>query len=139
ETFLRSLQKRAPDTRVIYTEPGRRGFQLRHEPGGALAFWLRYQVDGKTAFLPLGHYPETGLDAAHEAHGQARAQLRQGLDPVAEHAAAARARRVHVERERDADAVTIRNVVAEWGWHHARHGRKQPREAVRLARVYLVG
>lgn len=41
------------------------------------------------------------------------------------------------EREQAADMVTVRNVIAEWGWHYARRERKRPREAVRLLKVYV--
>lgn len=32
----------------------------------------------------------------------------------------------------------MRNVIAEWAWHHARRHRKRPREALRLLRVHLL-
>ena len=143
DTFLRSLLKKPPRNRVTYTEPGRVGLQLRHEPGGALSFYLRYQRQGseghKAREVPmlLGTFPAMSLEEAHEAHSEARKLLTRGLDPIAEREAAARARRAQEQRERTTDAVTIRNVIAEWAWHYARRQRKHAREAVRLLKVYV--
>lgn len=139
ETWLRSLLKKKPppkrdDTREI----GRKGFTLRWWPGGALTFVLRYMFNGKPDVLTLGSYPAMSLEEAHEAHSEARKQLDRGLDPKAEREAAARAEQAQAQRARVKNAVTVRNVIAEWAWHFARRERKRPREAVRLLKVHLL-
>jgi integrase len=140
-TWLNSLARKPPDARQDYTEPGRKGFMLRHWPGGDLSFVVRYQRDGKPRIMTIGTYPALSLDAAHDEHAEARRQLSRGLDPIDERdrtqAAQLRARAADDRKRRSIDAVTIRNVIAEFAWHHARKERKRPREAVRLLRVYL--
>lgn len=137
ETWLRSLEKKHPPERVDYSEPGRKGFMLRHWPGGERTFVVRYQRDGKTRILTLGNYPATTLEEAHEAHAEARKQLSRGLDPIEEREREAKARAAQQAKEKAAGAVTIRNVIAEWAWHYARRHRKRPREAVRLLKGHL--
>jgi integrase len=137
ETFLKSLAKRPPTKRASYTEPGRVGFQLRHEPGGTLAFYHRYLRDGRDTPMLIGNYPAMSLEEAHAAHAEARKAITRGVDLKAEREAAARARKAQEARERSEGAVGIRNVIAEFGWHYARKERKHPREAVRLLKVYL--
>jgi integrase len=137
DKFLESLLRKKPTERVTYTEPGRKGLLMRHEPGGTLSFWLRYQRDGKPQFLHFGEYPAISLDEAHEAHAAARKLLKSDLDPKAEQEAATRARKAAELREIRTTGVTSRNVIAEWAWHYARKNRKHPREAVRLLKVYV--
>jgi Arm DNA-binding domain len=114
ETFLQSLlRKPPPAVRVTYTEPGRTGFQMRHEPGGALSFWVRITGKGGEKPMRLGNYPAMSLAETHEAHAAARSLQARGLDPRVERAAAARAREAQERHERSANAVTVRNVIAE--------------------------
>lgn len=137
ETWLKSLTKKPPGRRIDYSEPGRVGFQLRHWPGGALTFVLRYQRDGREVPLTLGSYPTMSLEKAHSEHADARKLLGQGIDPQSERDRAARAQKAQEQKYRQVNAVTVRNVIAEWAWHYARRHRKRPREAVRLLRVNL--
>lgn len=137
ETWLKSLTKKAPPHRTDYTEQGRKGLMLRHSPGGARTFVIRYHLSGKARIVTLGEYPALTLEQAHEEHAKVRKQLAANLDPALEREIAARERQRAAERERAVDAVTTRNVIAEWGWHWARRNRKHPREAVRLLKVYV--
>jgi integrase len=137
DTFLRSLSRKPTDRAVIYTEPGRKGLILRHQPGGTLSWLVRYQRDGRQKWLTLGAYPALSLEAAHDAHSEARKQLAKGLDPDIERQHEARAREKQRREEKTAGGITVRNVIAEWGWRFARKHRKRPREAVRLLRVNL--
>lgn len=138
ETWLKSLAKRSPKKRIDYTEPGRKGFMLRHWPGGERTFVMRYQRNGKSRVMTLGNYPAMSLQEAHEEHAKARKQLQRGLDPIEEREREKRAQEAAEHRRRRTHAVTVRNVVAEWAWHYARRHRKRPREAVRLLKRYVV-
>lgn len=137
-TWLKSLLDSPPAEDTTYSEAGRVGFILRHRTGGALVWLVRYQLSGKPVWLTLGEYPAMTLDQAHEAHAEVRKQLAQGLDPKVER------ERLRIERQRQeearqlTEAITVRNVIAEWAWHHARRHRKRPREAVRLLRAHLL-
>jgi integrase len=139
ETWLRSLEKKPPAERTDYTEPGRRGFMLRHWPGGERTFVVRYQRDGKQRIVTLGSFPSMNLERAHAEHAEVRQQLSRGLDPITERESAKRVRETQHRRDAVADAVTVRNVIAEWAWHYARRERKRPREALRLLKVYVAG
>lgn len=135
ETWLKSLTKKTLTERIDYTEAGRKGFMLRHWPGGERTFVVRYQRDGKTRVLTLGNYPAMSLEDAHDGHAEARRQLARGQDPIEERERKRREREAQDQRRKTVGAVTIRNVIAEWAWHYARRHRKRPREAVRLLRV----
>lgn len=137
DTWLKSLVKKPPQRRRDYTERGRKGLMLRHHPGGTLTFMVRYHRGTGQVLMTLGNYPELSLERAHDEHATIRRQLSQGLDPVAEREAAKRAAQRAREQRLAVDAVTTRNVLAEWGWHYARRERKRPREAVRLLKVYV--
>lgn len=138
ETWLKSLVDAPPTADTTYSEGGRVGFLLRHRIGGAMVWLARYQRDAKPVWLTLGEYPAMTLEQAHEAHGEVRKQLANGLDPKVER------QRQRIERERQdekrkvTEGTTVRNVIAEWVWKHARRRRKRPREAVRLLRVHLL-
>jgi len=136
ETWLRSLERKPPAKRQDYTEAGRKGFMLRHWPGGERTFVVRYQKGGKPDLVTLGNYPAVSLEQAHDEHAQLRRMLARGLDPKAERGEAARQQESARRKRQAFVAVTVRNVIAEWGWHYARRHRKHPREAVRLLKVY---
>lgn len=136
ETWLRSLERQKPPKRRDYTERGRKGLMLRHWPGGERTFVVRYQRVGETEILTLGTYPAMSLEQAHDEHSEIRRLLARGLDPIEERSRAAREREAEQRRRKAADAVTIRNVIAEWGWHYARRHRKHPRLAVGLLKTY---
>lgn len=136
DTWLRSLERHPPAKRKDYTEKGRKGLMLRHWPGGERTFVVRYHRDGAQQIITLGNYPSVSLDGAHDEHTQIRRMLTQGLDPQAERARLARQRESESRKRAASDAITVRNVIAEWGWHYARRRRRRPREAVRLLRTY---
>lgn len=137
ETWLKSLDKKPPKDRIDYGEPGRKGFMLRHWPGGERTFVIRYQRDGKPRVMTLGNFPALTLEEAHEAHAEARKLLQRDIDPIEERERQRRAQEAAEQVRKRTDAVTIRNVIAEWAWHHARRHRKHPREALRLLKVYV--
>jgi integrase len=136
DTWLRSLERHPPAKRKDYTEKGRKGLMLRHWPGGERTFVVRYHRDGAQQIITLGNYPSVSLDGAHDEHTQIRRMLTQGLDPQTERARVARQRESESQKRAASDAITVRNVIAEWGWHYARRRRRRPREAVRLLRTY---
>jgi integrase len=137
ETWLRGLERKPPAARRDYIEPGSRGFMVRHHPGGTISFVTRYKRNGETDYAAHGNYPATSLEEAHDAHTAVRKLLSRGIDPAEERERQDREREAQAERRRAGDAITVRNVIAEWGWHYARPHRKHPREAVRLLRVYI--
>jgi integrase len=65
------------------------GLHLMVKPTGARSWVLRYNVDGKRRHMGLGGYPDVPLADARQAARDARALVRQGVDPI-EHAQAQR-------------------------------------------------
>ncbi|MGH8200329.1 MAG: tyrosine-type recombinase/integrase [Steroidobacteraceae bacterium] len=135
ETWIRSLKP--SEARQDFTEAGRPGFMLRLWPGGQKTFVLRYSREGRAQVMTLGQWPAMSLAEAHDEHGAARKLLSRTIDPIEEREREAKARQVRERHEKITSGITTRNVAAEWAWHYARRHRKRPREAVRLARVYL--
>lgn len=138
KTWLDSLVGNPPADDTPYLEAGRVGFILRHRKGGALVWYARYQRDRKPVWMKLGEYPAMSLEQAHEAHSDVRKQLASSLDPEAERDRQARERERQEHERKVTEGTTVRNIIAEWAWHHARRHRKRPREAVRLLKVHLL-
>ena len=135
ETWIRNL--RPHEVRRDFTESGRPGFMLRVWPAGSKTFVFRYLRNGRSRVMTLGTWPGMSLEEAHEEHGAARKLFLRGLDPVDERMREAKAQETVERREKAISGITARNVVAEWAWHYARRHRRRPREAVRLAKVYV--
>lgn len=69
-----------------YFDTVTKGLCLRASPAGTKAFYLHYTKpgDGKRARLKLGRYPEMKLGKAREKAREARGQVGEGGDPVAD-------------------------------------------------------
>lgn len=97
-----------------------RGLCLRASAGGARAFFLVYTkpADGKRAWLKLGRYPELTLAKARERAREARGEIGEGADPIAEKRAAAASQTVadlvdnyvarHASTKRSGDEIARR-------------------------------
>lgn len=57
------------------------GLYLLINPNGSRWWRFKYRYGGKEKLLALGTYPSTGLRKARDLHGEARARLRDGIDP----------------------------------------------------------
>ncbi len=76
-------------TQVKQAKPGEKpqkladggGMYLQMLPNGARYWRYDYRYGGKRKTLALGVYPEVSLKEAREQHQEARAKLRQGIDP----------------------------------------------------------
>lgn len=55
---------------------------LPHNKGGTVNFYYRFEFHGKERRYNCGTYPATSLAQARENRNQARAQVKQGIDPV---------------------------------------------------------
>lgn len=82
------------------------GLYLDVKPAGR--YWrMKYRFGGKEKLLALGVYPEVSLAEARRGRDEARARLREGVDPSAE--------RQEVRRQAEAtEAHAFRVVAAEW-------------------------
>jgi integrase len=138
ETWIQNL-KPPGKAFIPFKEAGRRGFLLRAYAGGARVFFYQYSWRGRTEFLKLREWSKgsNALADAHREHAAALDLYIRGINPKEEREREARTREVHEQHELAVSGVTVRNVIAEWGWHYARPERKHPREGIRLLKVYL--
>jgi len=80
------------DTEIRRSKPGEKpykiadsgGLHLMITPSGGKLWRWKYRFDGAEKLMALGKYPETSLVDARERHAQARKQLANGIDPMAE-------------------------------------------------------
>ncbi len=73
------------------------GLYLLVPPAGSKLWRWNYRYGGKQKTMPLGKYPDISLADARTAHQAARAQLRDGNDPMA-------------QRKADKDAAKAKGV-----------------------------
>ena len=80
---------------AIHPVGGVSGLYLQVTPNGGRSWLLRAAVGKKRRELGLGSYPEISLSVARDLAREARAKIKQGVDPVAER----KAQRVALEVE----------------------------------------
>lgn len=68
----------------IYKRTDERGLYIEVHPSGSKLWRLKYAHLGKDKRIALGRYPEVGLAEARRKRDEARAKLRDGVDPLAE-------------------------------------------------------
>lgn len=82
---LRDIEVRAFKAQDrVYKRTDERGLYLEVHPSGSKLWRLKYAHLGKDKRIALGRYPEVGLAEARRRRDDARAQLRDGIDPLAE-------------------------------------------------------
>lgn len=96
--------------------PDRNGLFLLVQPSGAMLWRFRYKAFGIERKLSLGSFPDVTLKEAREKRDEARAQLVDGVDPVAEK----RQRRIEAEL---AAKTTFALVAEEYIQKSEREGR----------------
>lgn len=60
------------------------GMHLLINPNGSKYWRMKYRIAGKEKYLPLGVYPEVSLKEARAKAADAKRDISQGLDPMAE-------------------------------------------------------
>lgn len=68
----------------VYKRTDERGLYIEVHPSGSKLWRVKYTHLGKDKRLALGRYPEVGLAEARRKRDEARAKLRDGVDPLAE-------------------------------------------------------
>ncbi|MFA6116337.1 MAG: integrase arm-type DNA-binding domain-containing protein [Sphingomonas sp.] len=68
----------------VYKRTDERGLYIEVHPSGSKLWRVKYTHLGKDKRLALGRYPEVGLADARRKRDEARAKLRDGIDPLAE-------------------------------------------------------
>jgi integrase len=82
-----------------------RGLYLAVLPSGTKSWRLKYRHGGKEKTYSIGPYPEVGLKAAREKRDEARAWLREGVDPTAQK---------HALRNGTTQAATFASTAADY-------------------------
>lgn len=100
------------------------GLNLQITPTGSASWILRVRVGTKRRHIGLGGYPEVGLAEAREKAREAKEQLRQGMDPVAERKAAQEAlKAAQLARVTFAEAAAKCHAAREKEFRNAKHRR----------------
>ncbi len=86
------------------------GLYLEVAKSGSRLWRFKYRFGGKEKRLALGKYPEVPLGKAREKRDEARALLRDGVDP----SAARKSKRVEQQHEETRQANTYEAVAREW-------------------------
>lgn len=68
----------------VYKRTDERGLYIEVHPSGSKLWRVKFTHLGKDKRLALGRYPEVGLAEARRKRDEARAKLREGVDPLAE-------------------------------------------------------
>jgi len=68
----------------VYKRADERGLYVEVHPSGSKLWRLKYNHLGKDKRIALGRYPEVGLAEARRKRDEARQQVRDGIDPLAE-------------------------------------------------------
>lgn len=97
------------------------GLHLHIFPNGSKRWRYHYYIFGKNKILALGVYPAMSLKEAREAHEEARALLRKGIDPCAEK------QRRKLQRKNELFGNSFAEVAKEWceinkyKWNNQKH------------------
>jgi integrase len=129
------MPKKAPELGPLavsrLTKPGLHfvggvaGLALQVLESGGRSWILRATVGTKRRDMGLGGYPDVALAKAREAAAEARAKIRQGVDPIQEVQAAR-----EVLRLSQANAVPFKRAALayiethELGWRNAKHAQQ---------------
>ncbi|WP_242186161.1 integrase arm-type DNA-binding domain-containing protein [Sphingomonas sp. CARO-RG-8B-R24-01] len=68
----------------VYKRSDERGLYIEVHPSGSKLWRLKHSHMGKDKRIALGRYPEVGLAEARRKRDEARAKVRDGVDPLAE-------------------------------------------------------
>lgn len=66
----------------IYRKTDQQGLTIEIRPNGKKYWYYRFTFDGKATMMLLGEYPAISLSDARTAHANARAVLKQGINPI---------------------------------------------------------
>ncbi len=103
------------DTKIKQVKPAAKpikltdggGLYLEVTPAGGKLWRFRYRVDGKESMMSLGDYPRVSLADARRARDDARAHVKEGINP-------ALARQQAKAAQRFENANTFEAVALEW-------------------------
>jgi integrase len=95
-----------PGSKILKLKDGA-GLYLEVSPAGGKLWRYRFRIDGKESMCSLGDYPRVSLSEARRLRDEARALVKQGVNP-AQHRKLEKARRIYEA------ASTFEVVAEEW-------------------------
>lgn len=122
---LTAIEVKNLSAKGLHFVGGVAGLALQVLPTGGRTWVLRVKVGAKRRDMGLGGFPDVTLAQAREAAREARAKVRQGIDPIEESKAARSALRAT-----QAAALTFMQCAQfyiaahEAGWKNAKHGQQ---------------
>jgi len=101
------------------------GLALQVSQRGARSWVLRVQVGDKRRDMGLGGFPDVSLAGAREAAREARAKVRNGVDPVADSRALRSAMKADQAHAKTFKFCALAYIDAhEAGWRNAKHAQQ---------------
>jgi integrase len=122
---LGDMAVRKLSTPGLHFVGGVSGLALHITATGARSWILRVMIGGKRREMGLGNYPSVTLALAREQAREARAAIRQGIDPIARQRAAQDALRAAAAAALTFKECAERYIKAhESGWKNAKHAQQ---------------
>ncbi len=90
------------------------GLHLFVTPTGGKLWRWKYRLAGREKLMSFGGYPEVTLATARERHTEARKQLSEGVDPMAERKAVREATEAEDDAEQRKTELAFENVARQW-------------------------
>ena len=101
------------------------GLALQVNQRGARSWVLRVQVGDKRRDMGLGGFPDVSLAGARDAAREARAKVRDGIDPVANSRALRSAMKADQAQAKTFKFCALAYIDAhEAGWRNAKHAQQ---------------
>ena len=101
------------------------GLALQVNQRGARSWVLRVQVGDKRRDMGLGGFPDVSLTGAREAAREARAKVRDGVDPIADSRALRSAMKADQAQAKTFKFCALAYIDAhEAGWRNAKHAQQ---------------
>ena len=101
------------------------GLALQVNQRGARSWVLRVQIGDKRRDMGLGGFPDVSLAGAREAAREARAKVRNGVDPVADSRALRSAMKADQAQAKTFEFCALAYIdTHEAGWRNAKHAQQ---------------
>lgn len=122
---LTALEVKARTTPGMHFVGGVAGLALQVLPTGGRSWVLRIVVGGKRRDMGLGGFPDVTLAGAREAAREARAKVRQGIDPIEQQRSARSALKATMAAALTFEQCAGKYIAAhEAGWRNAKHAQQ---------------
>lgn len=126
DSYLRSVLGREHEK--VFEKADRDGLSVRVSKKGKVVFQMRYMFAGKQRRVDIGSYPSLGLREARDEILKIRRSLDEGIDPQLYLAS---------RYEKNLSAITVENVIREWGRVYASGNIKNAADIIRSFELHI--